>query len=141
MKTFDEIIGDYDILHIDTTKLSDVIRFITFHKYDIVSFNDMIILNSGDTLLLTRDYITNIEANDDVSYLIDDIEYEINNKTKLITFMSPFKSIMLRNKSNLKQTITFKRHLISYNIIHKINTNDIIYDGNHIYHNGMINHI
>jgi hypothetical protein len=138
MKNFIDIISKCKILHLDTDKLSDAMSLLLYSNYDIVSFNDTINLNPGDTLLLTRDYITNIIDND-IYYVVNDIEYKLEENILLLTFLSILNPIILRNKSNNIKHVKCKRYIINQNSINIINIEKIIYCNNIVYYDGIAN--
>jgi len=124
MTNFDELIKNYYIGHIDIDKYSIALDEFITKKYDIMSFYGSIILRPGNTILYTRDYISNIKG-ENVCYIVDNLEYTIDESTRLFPFLSPLKPIILNNKNEFDTTIIFKRWIIKLNLIDNLLTQDI----------------
>lgn len=135
---FDDIINKNNkIEYVDTYDLSEALNVFVNHKYDMISFNGSMTLNPGDTILTIRDIISHINCDETICYIINDIEYPITYKTRLLTFLTPLNFIYLRNKSNNEQIITFKRWLIKPKLSDGLSCHYVV-DGIHSYYYGSI---
>jgi hypothetical protein len=133
MKKFDNIIKDYKIGHVE-----DIVdAFQKLIDYDIVSCNDELILEPGDTQIYTRDYISDFKSDIPFYYIVNNTEFLIKNKTKLLTFMTPFNPFIIRNKADGPQKLHFKKYLMKISNIHNIQR-ESFYDNNIVYHYGSV---
>lgn len=137
VNTFDEYIKDYTVGHHNTLNYEEALNKFIEKKYDIISFNGSLTLNPGDTILYTRDYISNIRIDVPIYYVVNGIEFPVTDNTRLLPFLTPLNQIILRNKTGMVQNITFKRWFIrkeiSDQIIHRP-----VSDGSHFYCYGEI---
>lgn len=140
MKTYDELIKNYNIGNIETDDIHQVILEFIEKKYDILSSNGSLDLNPGDTCLYVRDYISNIQSDTQLYYIIDDKEYVILPSTKILKFLSPLKPIFIRNKTNAIQKIKFKKWIIKLEIINKL-THIPVKEGDDLYYYGEVHKI
>ncbi len=131
MKTFDHIIKDYKI--INANDIADAFQKLTDDT--IVSCNDSIILEPGDMQIHTRDYISDFESDEPLYFVVDDREILIKNKTRFLTFMSPLKLFIIRNKTDKPQELHFKKYFMTMSNINNIREKPLG-DGNLLYHWG-----
>lgn len=137
MILFDEVTKIYKFGHIETDDNVSALKEFIDKKYDIMSYYGSLYLNPGDTILFIRDYISDIKSDIPIYYTIDDEEYLILNETRLLKFLSPLKSIYLRNKTDKIQLITFKRWTVKAEILDKLIVLPIKEEG-HFYFYGEI---
>lgn len=116
MASFDELTKNYKFGHIETIDYPIAYKEFIEKNYDIMSFYGILYISPGDTILWTRDFISDIRINEPIYYIIDKVEYPILDNTRLFSFLSSLNSILLRNKTNKVQEITFKRWLIKTEI-------------------------
>lgn len=133
---FNDIIKKYKYIHKDMNDYSDALLYFINSTYDIMSFNSSLSLEPGDTILMVRDFISDIKSDIDIYYVFNDKQYLIDSSTRLLTFLTPLNPIFLRNLSDKVQVINFKRWLIKLDIVEDM-TYQTICD-NHLYYYGTI---
>lgn len=139
MKRLDNLIQDYKIGHHNTSVYSDALKEFIEKKYDIMTCYGTLVLNPGDNLVATRDFISDIRTDDEKIYLVvDNEEFTINDNTRILTSLSRLKPIILRNKNDKFASLIFKRWLVKMDILDILGTYTII-EGEHYYLYGCIN--
>ena len=136
----DKILNEYKCDHIDSSDFMTIFTELVEKKYNIVSCYGNLVLNSGDTVIFVRDFISNITPHDKLFFIVDDKEFKITDSTRLFMFLSPLKPILLRNKNDHKIEITFKKWILNI-AIKDLLYNKIIHEGYHVYFNGSINNL
>jgi len=136
---FDDVIKDYEIKEYENKNdnIFEAMNFFMRNQYDIMSFDSSLILNPGDTILLCKDYISDIKSNVPIYYIVNNKEFIIDHKTRLFSSLSHLNPIFLKNKKNENQSIYFKRFFIKQTILDKLLYYNI-HDGIHNYYYGEI---
>lgn len=134
---FNDFIKNYNTEHIDTDDFTVAINNYINNRYELMSYNGSMTLNPGNTLFLTRDFISNIKSDEPIYYVINDNEYIITDQTRILTFLTTVSPIYLRNKTGKKQVITFKKWFVKLSIM-EILSHSIVQDDKHCYHCGKI---
>lgn len=135
--SFDELIQSYKMEHVHTYTMAGAIGMTLGKKYDVLSFYGHMVLNPGDTPCIVRDYITDIKSVEPLYYVVDDKEYQVNSSTKMLSFLTPLKQVMFRNKTDRVINISFKRFIIKHELVNKF-IRDIVEDNGHCYYYGEI---
>lgn len=136
MKIFNNLIQDHKIIN-TTLQLKEAYILFYAGKYDIISCIGTLCIVPGDNQIFTRDYISNIIPDNDLYLVVDNIEKKITYSDNILTFLSPLKAIIIRNKSDKIINITFRQFLVKQDIINKLLL-CIVYDNNTYYHYGEI---
>lgn len=129
--TFDSIIENYKQAPAkDTDALQKKLV-----DHDITYYDDTLILEPGDTDVYVQNYISDFASYEPLYFVIDDSEILIKNKTRFLTFMSPFKPFIIRNKTNKLQELRFKKYFMKMSNIHDITSKKIV-DSDILYYCG-----
>lgn len=120
MVLFDEYLQNLTHIHDDNIiNVSDA--YLKLTDYDIVSYNSYIILKHGDTPLIVRDFISNILNYDNVYIVLDNKkECPITQNTKILSFLTPLRSVLLRNKNKTDTVLTFHKNVIKNELSDKL---------------------
>lgn len=134
---FDDIIKEYNIGHINEFQYDNAMRYFIEKKYDIMSFYGSLTITPGDNIVYTRDYISDIQIDNPLYYVVNDTEFPITDKTRILSFLTPLKQVVIRNKTDKCQRITFKRWFIRLDLANQLDY-ILIKDGPHYYCYGEI---
>lgn len=137
---FDNFIKDRIVYYDPTYRMDDIIAKLVNGEWDIIAYRDNIIAKKNKNIpMIYRDVITNIKADDaQLYYIIDGVSYPIRDDTRIISALTPFKTIYLRvfsEKNNIR--VTFTRLLIKDNLINDLRK-EIVFDANFTYHGGEL---
>lgn len=111
MVFFNEYVKNLRYIHDDDIiNVSDA--YLKLYNYDIVSFNSYKMLKPGDTPFIIRDYIDTITNYNNIYIVVNNKEIPINENTKLLLFLTPLNTILLRNKNNQDVVITFRKYVM-----------------------------
>lgn len=140
MVDFDKYIRERVVYYDPDYTMDDIIAKLAKEEWDILAFRDNITVKRNKNVpLVYRDVITNIKAEDGLIFLvIDGINYPARDDTKIISALTPFKTIFLKVISDRKNiNVTFTRLLMKNSIINDLRK-EIVYDANFTYHGGEL---
>ena len=130
IKNFDDLLTNFIVL--DTELNYNDAYMLLFNECDIVSIPEKLQLKHGQNDVFINDY-----------YIVNDDNLSVFGKkldglTKLLTFASPFKHIVINNDGP-DRTINIRRYLIKLEVLDFLRQ-QTLYDSGFYYHRGVIGH-